>query len=161
MPTTVTKPPASRCPSCGEDWPGLVSKETGLCRNCAVLQGLSHEPHRGFLDHCSLCGGTHVPAQEHHLAGKRNTRFLVVRICLNCHSIATDRQCREWDSRWNTGTHPSPFIVQGLYDVWWIWWQRSGCRWWRQQLSELVHLVWMAALALAQLWGLRGWEVLA
>jgi hypothetical protein len=100
-----------------------------------------------------------VPAQWHHLAGERQHKQLRILICLNCHGIITVRQCTGWHPSWKTEPHPVRCIVQGVYDLLWLWWQRSGVYWWRWQLAELAHVVRLAFLALLDVWGLRGWDL--
>jgi hypothetical protein len=150
-----------KCRECGEDWLEALHEGSGLCRNHAVLQGLSHEPYSKVIHHCPICGKANIPAQWHHIAGERQQRSLRMLICLNCHAIITSRQCSGWDPSWKTESHPVRCIVQGTHDVVWLWWQRSGVYWWQWQVAELVHVVWLALLALLDLWGLRGWEALA
>jgi hypothetical protein len=77
---------------------------------------------------------------------------------LNCHGIITHRQRDGWDPSWKTEAHPVRCTVQGVYDLVWLWWQRSDRRLWDQQLGELAHVAWLALLALLDLWGLRGWD---
>jgi hypothetical protein len=147
------------CPECGEDWPAALHNASGLCRNHAVLCGVSDEKHRKILAHCPICGRENVPAQWHHVAGERQYPRLGKDICLNCHGIITHRQSTGWDPSWKTEAHPVRCIAQGMYDLFWLWWQRSGVHVWRTQLAELVHVAWLALLALTEQWGLRGWDV--
>jgi hypothetical protein len=147
------------CELCAEDWPAALYKNSGLCRNHAVEQAISDEPYRKYIAHCPTCGRSQVPAQSHHVAGVRQHRTLCILLCLNCHGIATARQCTDLDPPWKTEHHPVRCIVQGVYDLLWLWWQRSGRFVWEWQLAELVRLVWLALLALADIWGLRGWDV--
>lgn len=152
------------CQTCGEDWPGALCKQGDLCRNHAALAGISDEPYRDIISHCPICGAVNVPAQWHHLAGERQqSRYAAlthvgILLCLNCHGILTLRQSTGWEPTWSTEQHPVRCTVQGIYDVLWLWWQRSGVLWWNHQVAELAHVVWLAALALFHLWGLRGWE---
>jgi hypothetical protein len=152
------------CECCGEDWPAALHTKSGLCRDCAVQRGLSREPYRAIISHCPICGRADVPAQWHHVAGKRQgttrqLKELGLLLCLNCHGIITERQRDGWDPSWKDEDHPVRCTVQGVYDLFWLWWQRSGRRVWDEQLAELAHMVRVGVLALLQLWGLRGWDV--
>ncbi len=147
-----TQPIHTSCRKCGENWPGLVSAKTGLCPNC-------RDTRHKHISHCPVCGRADVPAQSHHIASKRQNEHVVIRICLSCHIILTKRQCTCWDPSWKTESHPVRCLVQGLADLIWLWWQRSGLTLWRNQLGEIAHVAWVSLLSLAnQVWGLRGWE---
>jgi hypothetical protein len=124
-----------------------------------VLKRRSWEKYRKIIAHCPVCGRQDVPAQWHHVAGARQSSSPALYVCLNCHGILTDRQRNVWDPSWKTEAHPVRCLAQGLYDLFWLWWLRSGVHMWRRQLAELVHVVWLGFLALAQQWGLRGWNV--
>jgi hypothetical protein len=55
-------------------------------------------------------------------------------------------------------------IIQGTVDVLWLTWQRSGRQLWGQlwesQLRELVHMLFLALLALAEVFGFVGFAVI-
>jgi hypothetical protein len=154
------------CRLCGENWPGAMHRESNLCRNHAVLSGVSKEPYREIIHHCRTCGAVDVPAQWHHVASERQQdrhaafKHLGILLCLNCHGILTDRQQRGWDPSWKTEDHPVRCTIQGTYDVLWLWWERSGVLWWNHQGEELAHVVWTVLLALLRYWGLRSWGVI-
>lgn len=119
------------CRICSENWPAAMYKETDLCRNHAVLSGVSKEPYREIIKHCPTCGAGNVPAQWHHLASERQQqrhmafKYLGILLCLNCHGILTDRQSTAWDPSWKTENHPVRCTIQGTYDVLWLLWERS------------------------------------
>ena len=153
------------CRICRDDWPAARYQESDLCRNHAVLEGVSKEPYCEIIPHCPTCGRHEVPAQWHHPATERQQeryaalKHLGILICLNCHGILTERQCKAWDQGWRKEDHPVRCTLQGTYDVLWLWWERSGRLWWEQQCVELAHLVWIVMLGLLQYWGLRSGEV--
>ncbi len=145
------------CTICGEDWPGTPLDEAGRCLNCRPDLRVSH-PHLAW---CPTCGRADIPAEFHHLAGRRQHATLGLRLCLVCHKIATDRQVSSWDPSWRTESHAWRCIVQGVLDLVWLWWMRSGSHYWQRQVSELVRVVWLAGLSLADTWKLRldyGWD---
>jgi hypothetical protein len=153
------------CHECQEDWLEAMHQESGLCRNHAVLTGVSDEPYCRIIPHCPTCGRRDVPAQWHHPATERQQikhvalKHLGILVCLNCHGILTERQCKAWDQGWRKEDRPVVCTVQGTYDVVWLWWMRSGRLWWEQQCGELAHLVLIVLLGLLQYVGLRGGEV--
>jgi hypothetical protein len=150
------------CKDCGEVWPGIVSRATGLCPNCA-----ENQPHARRIAHCPICGRSNVPAQLHHVASERHHKTFASYVCLSCHAILTGRQCAAWEPSWKTqdGTLIRVrCIIQGTVDVGWLTWQRSGRQTWRQlwasQLRELFHLLFLALRALAEVFGLVGFAVI-
>jgi len=149
------------CDICGEDWPGIVSSVSGRCPNCTDTT-----PARRIA-HCPICGRGVIPAQLHHVAGQRHSQVLAFYVCCSCHRILTDRQCAAWEASWKTQSGAmirARCIIQGTVDVLWLTWERSGCSAWHQlwerQLREICHMLYLALLALAEVLGLRGFNVI-
>jgi hypothetical protein len=138
------------CAGCGDDWPGL-KRVDGLCRTCRA------QPDHRRIAACPLCGRMNVAPDLHHIAGRRQHPTFALDVCLTCHDILSARQRTRWDPSWKTEAHPVRCIVQGVFDLVMLWWQRSGRRLWRQQVAELLRVVALAALAIAECYRLRGW----
>ena len=151
------------CRICGEDWPTALYHDGDLCRNHALLEGVSKEPSCQIIDHCPICGRHAVPAQWHHPATERQQarhaalKHLGILVCLNCHGVLTERQCTGWGQGWRKEDRPVRCIFQGLLTSFGCGGSGRVTRM-AHTARELVHVVSMAALALADTWGLRGGE---
>ncbi len=109
------------------------------------------------MDYCPICGRSNVATIKHHVATRRHSKGLVMRVCETCHEPITTRQRYVWESSWkpqdDTPTHIR-CIIQGVADVLWVAWESGLGR----QISELFHVIVAAIREILGLLGLQGWE---
>ena len=139
------------CAKCGECWTAALRREGRLCLNCA-------DATHPRLARCPLCHKEQVPGEFHHVASARQHATFGLRVCLNCHAILTLRQETAWHQSWQKEDHPVRCMVQGLHDVFWLWWHRSHSGWSLGQLARLCVQACWALTGTYHVIGWAGWE---
>jgi hypothetical protein len=104
---------------------------------------------------CPICLREDVPGEFHHVASQRQHPTWGWMVCLNCHAVLTKRHMTNWHPSWMSEQHPVRCLFQGLFDMFWLWLQRSHSAWSSGQLAKLaVQGRWV----LLGRFGLVGWE---
>ncbi len=110
MDALLRLPEYASCPRCGE-YHIEALRRGGLCANCAYV-----DPAKG-RGPCLVCGGSDLPLQDHHIAGRRKSD-VTVPICLNCHSVLSRRQ------RHNEQDSETKALLYGALAMALLWWER-------------------------------------
>lgn len=72
--------------------------------------------------YCEICGKqiNRENSELHHIAGKKHSTYHIIHVCLECHSVLSERQ-KLWDKRWWHLDQPDhvrkAFLLQGISDI--------------------------------------------
>ena len=97
---------------------------------------------------CALCRNS-GRLECHHVATKRQCRSLTLDVCLPCHQQLSHRQTR-WYRGWRIEPHPIYCTTQGCCDVVAVWYERSPVV---DAVHDLLAMLFSAAMLLLGLVG--------
>ena len=98
---------------------------------------------------CAICR-TSRPLECHHVATKRQCQTLTLQVCIPCHRQLSHRQTL-WYPSWRVEPHPISCITQGCWDVLAVWYERSPVV---DAMRDLLAMLFSAAMLLLGLLGL-------
>lgn len=133
----------ARCPEYHDSalgWGMWRGARAVLCRVCR--RELDDEAHGRPTTRrvCAVCRRL-APCEAHHIGYQAHYPHLLITLCLNCHAIITTRQA----SQWRKGASGVYYLVQGCYDLIYLWWERSPLV---DELRDMLTALGHAALAL-------------